>query len=174
MITKEQKQEIVAELTEKIRNASALYFIDFATMTVEQDWALRKEFRNKGISYKVAKNTLILRALENVGGYDINEKQLFGQTGVVFAKENDPITPAKIIRDISAKSEKPKLKVAVVEGAVYPGSQLKQIADLPTREEIIAGILGSIDAPVSGIVGAINSVMRDLASVIEEVAKSKG
>ncbi|MBL7999730.1 MAG: 50S ribosomal protein L10 [Candidatus Kapabacteria bacterium] len=172
-MTKEQKQQVVAELTEQIKKASALYFVDFATMTVEQDWALRRLFREKGIQYRVAKNTLILRALNDVGGYEIQEKQLFGQTAVVFAAPNDPISPAKIIRDFSAKDEKPKLKVAVVEGAVYPGSDLKKIADFPTREEIIAGILGSINAPVSGIVGAINSVMRDLASVIEEAAKKR-
>lgn len=173
MVTKEQKQLVVAELTEKIRKASALYFVDFATMTVDQDWALRRELKAKGIEYRVAKNTLILRALNDIGGYDIDAKKLFGQTAVIFATEKDPISPAKILRDFSAKSEKPKLKVAVVENTVYDGSQLKQIADFPTREEIIAGILGSINAPVSGIVGAINAVMRDVSSLIEEVAKKK-
>lgn len=173
MINKEQKQQIVAELEEKIRKSSALYFVDFATMTVDRDWALRDELRKKGIEYRVARNTLILRALQNVGGYDIDAKKLFGQTAVIFATDKDPISPAKILRDFSAKDEKPRLKVAVVEGAMYPGTALKTIADLPTREEIIAGILGSIDAPVSGIVGAINAVMRDVASLIEEVAKKR-
>ncbi|MFM7774218.1 MAG: 50S ribosomal protein L10 [Candidatus Kapaibacterium sp.] len=173
MVTKEQKTAIVAELGEKIRSASALYFVDFAHMTVDQDWALRKELKAKGIEYRVAKNTFILRALKDIGGPEITAKELFGQTAVIFAKENDPITPAKILRDFSAKSEKPRLKVAVVENIVYPGTQLKTIADFPTREEIIAGILGSIDAPISGIVGSINAVMRDLASVIEEVGRKK-
>ena len=101
MVSKEQKREIVAELGEKIRNASALYFVDFAQMTVDQDWALRKELKAKGIEYRVAKNTFILRALKEVGGPEITAKELFGQTAVIFAKENDPITPAKILRDFS-------------------------------------------------------------------------
>ncbi len=173
MVSKEQKQAVVTELSEKMRNASALYFVDFAHMTVDQDWALRKELKAKGIEYRVAKNTFILRALQELGGVEITAKQLFGQTAVIFATEKDPISPAKILRDFSAKSEKPRLKVAVVEQTVYDGSKLKMIADFPTREEIIAGILGSIDAPISGIVGSINAVMRDLASVIEEVGRKQ-
>ena len=82
MVSKEQKREIVAELGEKIRNASALYFVDFAQMTVDQDWALRKELKAKGIEYRVAKNTFILRALKEVGGPEITAKELFGQTAV--------------------------------------------------------------------------------------------
>ena len=135
--------------------------------------ALRRELKQKGIEYRVAKNTFILRALKEVGEYDINAKQLFGQTAVIFAADNAPTAPAKILRDFSAKSEKPRLKAAVVENVVYDGSKLKQIADFPTREEIIAGILASINAPISGIVGAINAVMRDVASLVEEVAKKK-
>jgi len=173
MVSKEQKQAVVTELGEKMSKASALYFVDFAHMPVDQDWALRKELKAKGIEYRVAKNTFILRALKESGTAEITAKQLFGQTAVIFASEKDPISPAKILRDFSAKSEKPRLKVAVVESVVYDGSQLKTIADFPTREEIIAGILGSINAPISGIVGAINAVMRDLSSVIEEVARKK-
>lgn len=172
MVTKEQKKAVVAELADAIRGASSLYFVDFTGMTVVQDQALRSELRNKGVSMKVAKNTLILRALADVGGYDIEEKQLFGQTAVIFGA-SDPIAPAKIIRQFFDKGEKPKLKLAVVEGQMFDGSQLKTVSELPTREDMIAAIMGSLDAPVSGIVGSINAVMRDVASLIEEVAKKQ-
>jgi len=172
MITKEQKQATVAELVEKLQGASSLYFIDFTGMTVALDQAFRKELREKGIGIKVAKNTLVLRALAEVGGYEIEDKKLFGQTAVIFGGK-DPIAPAKIIRQYFDKGEKPKLKVAVVEGQMFDGSQLKQVSELPTREDMIAGIVGSLHAPISGIVGSINAVMRDLASLIEEVAKNK-
>ena len=71
------------------------------------------------------------------------------------------------------KAEKPKLKLAVVEGQVFDGSQLKAVSELPTREDMIASIVGSIHAPISGIHGAINAVMRDVAMLVEEVAKKK-
>lgn len=172
MVTKEQKKATVAELAEFIRGASSLYFVDFSKMSVTEDRNFRAQLREKGVSMKVAKNTLILRALAEVGGYDFDAKMLFGQTGVI-AGASDPIAPAKIIRQFFDKGEKPKLKVAVVEGQVFDGSQLKTVSELPTREDMIAGIVGSIHAPISGIVGSINAVMRDVAGLIEEVAKKK-
>jgi large subunit ribosomal protein L10 len=173
MVTKEQKQAVVAELVEQIREASSLYFVNFTGMSVALNHAFRKELLSKDVSMRVAKNTLILRALAEVGGYeDIDAKRLFGQTGIIFGAA-DPIAPAKIIRQYFEKGQKPSLKVAVVEGQIFDGSQLKAVAEMPTREDMIAGIIGSIHAPISGIVGSINAVMRDVASLVEEVAKSK-
>jgi large subunit ribosomal protein L10 len=121
---------------------------------------------------KVAKNTLILRALAEVGGYEFEDSKLAGQTAVIFGG-SDPVAPAKIIRQFFEKGEKPKLKLAFVEGMVFEASQLKQVSELPTREDMIAAMIGSIHAPISGIVGSINAVMRDVASLVEEVAKKK-
>ncbi|RPI69220.1 MAG: 50S ribosomal protein L10 [Ignavibacteriae bacterium] len=172
MVTKEQKKVMVAELAEQIREASSLYFVDFTGMTVAQAQAFRRELREKDAVMKVAKNTLLLRALAEVGGVEIEESKLFGQTAVIFGS-TDSIAPAKIIRKHFEKGEKPKLKLAVVEGQVFDGSQLKQVSELPTREDMIASIVGSIHAPISGIHGAINAVMRDVAMLVEEVAKKK-
>lgn len=163
---------MITELADNIREATSLYFVNFTGMTVAQDKAFRHELRTKGVSMKVAKNTLILRALAEVGGYEIEEKQLFGQTGIIFGA-SDPIAPAKIIRQFFDKGQKPQLKVAVIEGQMFEGSQLKEVSELPTREELIAAIVGSLHAPISGIVGTINAVMRDVASLVEEVAKKK-
>jgi len=172
MVTKEQKQVVVAELVESIRSASSLYFIDFTGMTVALDQKMRAELRAKNVTIRVAKNTLILRALAEVGGYEFDEKKLAGQTAIIFGG-SDPIAPAKIIRQFFDKGEKPKLKLAVIEGQTFDGSQLKTVSELPTREDMIAAIAGSVHAPISGIVGSINAVMRDVASLIEEVAKNK-
>jgi large subunit ribosomal protein L10 len=172
MVTKEQKKVMVAELVEQIREANSLYFVDFTGMTVAEDQAFRRELREKGGVMKVAKNTLLLRALAEVGEVEIEEKQLFGQTAVIFGA-SDAIAPAKIIRKYFEKSDKPKLKVAVVEGQVFGSKQLKEVSELPTREDMIASIVGSIHAPISGIHGAINAVMRDVAMLVEEVAKKQ-
>ncbi|GIV54878.1 MAG: 50S ribosomal protein L10 [Candidatus Kapaibacterium sp.] len=174
MATREQKAQVVADVAEAITESSALYFVDFATMTVAEDWELRRLVKSKGARYRVVKNTLLLRALEQTNQPQFDERMLFGQTAVVFAPPSDPITPAKLLKEYAAKHDgKPRLKLAIVEGAVYDGSKLTMIASLPTREEIIAAIMGSLTAPASGIVGTINSVIGGLASVIEEAAKKK-
>lgn len=174
MATREQKAKVVADVAEMIAQSSALYFVDFATMTVADDWELRRSLKGKGARYRVVKNTLLLRALEQTDQPRFDERKLFGQTAVVFAPKADPIGPAKLLKEYAGKHDgKPRLKLAIVEGAIFDGSQLATIASLPTREEIIAAILGSLTAPASGIVGTINSVIGGLASVIEEVAKKK-
>ncbi len=173
MVTKEQKQAIVAELAEQIRNASSLYFVDFARMTVAEDQAFRAEIREKAASMRVAKNTLIARALTEAGEqYNMGVERFAGQTAIIFGS-SDPIGPAKIIRKHFEKTERPSLKMAWIDGQVFDGSQLKRVSELPTREELIANIIGSIHAPVSGIHGAISAVMRDVASLVEEVAKKQ-
>jgi len=172
MVTKQQKEQVVAELVTLLQGASALYLLDYSSMTVAESNVLRSELRKKGLTFKVAKNRLIQRALAEVGGFEIPEDKFFGQTGIVCGYA-DAIAPAKIIKDVSEKSEKPKLKAAIVEGQFFDGKQLKQIAALPTREDMISAIMGSLDAPISGIVGSLNAVMRDVASLVEEVAKSK-
>ena len=173
---KGKKQEIIGEIKELMNSTSALYLTDFTGMTVEEVDALRAEFFKANIKYKVVKNTLALRALrESVNFASFEEKFkdcLIGPTGIVFAGK-DPVAPAKILKKASAKTEKPKFKVAVLENQFYGSDKLNELASLLSREELISGILSSLDSPVSGIVGVLNAVVRDLSSVIEEVAKKK-
>lgn len=173
---KAKKQEIIDEIKELMNNSSALYLTDFSGMTVEQVDELRSEFYKSNIKYKVVKNTLALRALRDTEKYSSFEDKfkdtLVGPTGIVFAIE-DPVAPAKILKKYFLKIEKPKFKVAVVDNQFYGSDKLNELASLLSKEELIAGILGSLDSPVSGIVGALNAVIRDLSSVIEEVAKKQ-
>lgn len=172
MVTKEKKKEIVADLVEKFNRASGFYLVDFQGMTVLASSRLRGELRKQDIEFKIAKNNLIKRAIVETKGIELDEAKYFGTTGVIFGYD-DPVAPAKIIKEQFDKFEKPKLKAAVLEGQVFDGSQLSTIAALPTKQDVMANIIGSIQAPISGIVGSINAVMRDLASVVEEVAKTK-
>lgn len=174
MATREAKAKIVAEVAEMIAQSSALYLVDFATITVADDWELRRQLKGKGARYRVVKNTLLRRALEQMQQPQLTDSMLFGQTAVVFAPKADPISPAKVLREYSSKHDgKPRLKAAIIEGTIFDGSQLAMIASFPTREEIIAAIMGSLTAPVSGIVGTINAVIGGLASVIEQVAQKR-
>lgn len=172
MVTKEKKREIVAGLVRKLENSTSLYLVDAGGMTVAQSGAIRQEFRKINAEMKVAKNTLIRLALKEDGKYSISDKVLKGSTAVVFVYD-DPIAPAKLIRKYFEKDKKPALKLAIVEGQTFDGSQLVAVSELPSREDMIASIVGSLHAPISGIVGSINAVMRDVASLVEEVAKKQ-
>lgn len=175
-MNKEQKAESVKEIKELIESSEAMYFTDFAGLTVEDVNELRKEFFKSDLKYKVVKNTLTSRALSESEKYSSHIEKLneilHGPTGIVFAYKN-PVAPAKILKKFADKIDKPKLKIAIVENEVYDSKQLNALASLPSKEEIVSSILGSLDSPASGIVGAINATMRDLFSVIEEVGKKK-
>ncbi len=176
-MTKQDKEQSVLEIKEKLDKASSIYLTDFSGLTVAATNELRDELFNAEVEYKVFKNTLIKKALEqsegkfNAQSEKINES-LKGPTGIIFAFD-DPVSPAKIIKKFYDKGEKPKLKLALVENVAYQSNQLNQLAALQSKPEIISSIIGSLQAPISGIVGAINAVIRDLASIVEEVAKKK-
>lgn len=176
-MTKQDKEQEVLEIKEKLDKASSIYLTDFSGLTVEETNLLRDEFFNASVDYKVLKNTLVKKALaasdnrftasaEQIGEF------LKGPTGVVFSYD-DPVAPAKIIKKFFDKGEKPKLKMALVESQMYSSKQLNELASLQSKPELISAIIGSLQAPISGIVGSINAVLRDLSSVIEEVARQK-
>jgi large subunit ribosomal protein L10 len=172
MIRIDQKKEIVAELIELLKPAQGIFFVDFAKLSVQETLDIRKEFYKIGAKMRVAKNTLILRAISEIKGLDVPEGLMKGQTAMVIAGD-DATAPAKVIKKVFDKTGLLSLKAAIIEGQLYEGTQLNLVASLPSRAEIMAGILGSLQSPISGIVGSINAVIRDLASLIEEVVKKK-
>ena len=172
-MTKEQKAKVVAETVEVLTRSSGLYLANFSGLTVDKANALRSEFFKAGVDYKVIKNTLLKLALEEVGGYEEVYPYLVNQTGVVFAYD-DPVQPARILKDFIKSNENMlTVKVCVLEKEVFDGSRLDELASLPTREDLLASIVGSIAAPAQGIVGAINAVMRDLVYAIDAIEKQK-
>lgn len=176
-MNKQDKEQSVLEIKEKLDKATSLYLADFSGLTVEETNLLRDDFFEAKVDYKVLKNTLVKKALAQSEGVfkgqtDTISEYLKGPTGVVFAYD-DPIAPAKILKKFFDKGEKPKLKMAVVESQVYDSKNLNELASLQSKPELIAAIMGSLQSPVSGLVGTLNAVIRDLASVIEEAAKKK-
>lgn len=166
------KEAIVTEVADKAARATAMYFADFTGLTVEEETELRREFRKAGVEYRVVKNTLAKKALERVTGYDRVYEKLVGPTGIAFSYD-DVIAPAKIIKKFNEKSGKLTLKAAVLEKQVFEGLQLDALSKLPSRKDLMAGIVGSLAAPMSGVVGAIGAVMRDLVNVIDAIEKKK-
>ncbi|MFH1050899.1 MAG: 50S ribosomal protein L10 [bacterium] len=172
MITKQKKQEIVSGLIEKLKGVQGVYVLDFTGVTVFEAIKLRRAFKNINVNYVVAKNSLIKRALSDSPELKIPDNIFIGPSGLVFSYD-DPIAPAKVIRDIFDKDKRPALKGAVLDGQFFDGSKLKELASLPGKKDMMASIVGSLHAPISGIVGSINAVMRDVAYLVEEVAKKK-
>jgi len=172
-MTKEQKAKVIADTVEKLQRTTGLYLANFSGLTVEKANQLRSEFFKGGVEYTVIKNTLLKRAMQEVGGYDDVFPYLVHQTGVVFAYD-DPIQPARTLKDFIKSNENMlSVKVCVVEKEVFDGSRLEELASMPTREDLIASIIGSIAASAQGIAGAINGVMRDLVYVIDAIEKKK-
>ena len=167
-----EKEAIIAEVAEKAARAVAMYFADFSKLTVAEETELRREFRKSGVEYNVVKNTLARKALQQLTGYDRVYDKLVGPTGIAFSYD-DPSAPAKIIKKYSEKLGKFKLKAAVIEKQVYDATKLNELANMPSRKDMIAAILGSLRAPASGIVGAINAVARDLVYILDAIEKKK-
>jgi large subunit ribosomal protein L10 len=171
-MNKNEKTDVISEVKEMMENSSAIFLTDYSGINVEDIGELRTQFRNEGVKYKVYKNTLFKRALEESDKYEKLADHLIGMTGFAFADEN-PVAPAKIIKKYFDKHEKLSLKACYIEDEYFDGDRLAELASLPSKNELIASIMGSINSPASGIVGAIAAVTRDLVSVIDEISKKK-
>jgi large subunit ribosomal protein L10 len=171
-MNRSEKEQIVEEVQAKVVRAKSMFFADFTGITVEQVNELRREFRKSNIGYSVVKNTLARKALESAGGYDKVLDRLEMPTAIAFGFD-DPIAPAKVIKKFSDKNDKLKIKVCIIEGQVFEGKDLALIAKLPSRSELMSGILGCVVAPITGVVGAINAVMRDLVYVVGAIEEKK-
>lgn len=171
-MNRNEKTDVISEVKEVLESSSAIFLTDYSGINVEDISEIRNQFRKEGIKYIVYKNTLFKRALDELNKYEKLAPHLVGMTGFAFAGEN-PIAPAKIIKTYFDQNEKLSLKGCYIENEYFDGKRLTELALLPSKSELIAKIMGSINAPASGIVGAITAVMRDLVSVIDEVAKKK-
>lgn len=183
MVTLEQKKKIVEDLTSRLEKASGVYMVNFEAMSVEKTNIFRSELKKKNLEYRVAKNTLIKRAISDVEGLEFPDDIYAGPSGVVLGFD-DPVEPSKVLKDLMKKLERPAFKGALIEGEYYAEDKLEAITKLPSRADMIASIIGSLDAPMQGIVSSLGAPMQDmvnilnntigeLGSVIEEVAKKQ-
>ncbi|GMU85652.1 MAG: hypothetical protein AMXMBFR48_08940 [Ignavibacteriales bacterium] len=167
-----EKQLVIDEVAELINKSMAVYCVDYAGVGVGDISKLRDEFRKEGIVYKVVKNTFFSRAVDQTGKYAELKGSLPGMSGFAFAFDN-PGAPAKVIKKYFDDKKKFTLKGACIDAQYFPGSSLNELASLPSKPEVIASILSSLNAPASGIVGSIHAVIRELVSVIDEIEKKK-
>ena len=168
----EQKKAEVAALAESMKNAPSGVLADYKGITVEQDTGLRNELRKAGVQYKVVKNTIMQRAVREIGFEDLNP-QLSGTTALAIAA-GDMIAPAKILCDYAKKSGgKFKIKAGFVEGRVIDAGEVLALAEMPPKEQLVARALAGLNAPISGLANVLNANLRGLAVALNAIAEKK-
>ncbi len=157
-----EKQAIVASLTETLQSASAGVLVDYKGITVAEDTALRAELRANGVEYSVVKNTLVRRAVDNVGMSELGEV-LNGTTSLAISKD-DPIAPMRIINKYAKQmGDRFNIKAGFMDGKVVPLNDVFALAELPSKDALLAQVLGTMLAPISS-----------LAVVIKAIAEQQG
>ncbi len=162
-----EKQQAVAALKEAITNAKSVVLADNKGLNVAQVTKLRRELKEAGVELKVAKNTLIAIAARELGIEGL-DSYLVGPTTLAFSYE-DEASGAKKIREFFARERDPKfvMKAGILEGKVLDADGVKQLADLPSRDELLAQVLGGIQAPLQGVAGAINGLLSSFAYALD-------
>jgi large subunit ribosomal protein L10 len=167
-----KKVEEVEFLTAKIREAKGVFLTDFTGMTVEEMNELRSRLRQEKILYRVAKNTLTRIALERAGVGGQLDSYLKGSTALAFGFD-DPITAARVLRDFAKQRQKLRFKASLVEGRVLGAEETEKLADLPPRQELLARLVGQLNAPIAGLVWTLNGVLAKLVYVLQAIKEQK-
>ena len=167
----EAKKLVVEDIKNKIQNAKSVVFVKFSGLTVAEDTELRREFRKNNVEYKVLKNTLIRRAFNDLGVTDFDD-DLNGPTSVAFGA--DETAASKVIIEAAKKyQDKITVKSAFVEGGKVGVEGVKALAAMPSKEELIAKMLGSLQAPISNFVGVLSAMPRGLVVALNAIAEQK-
>ena len=164
-ITKEKKEEVIAELQDLFKNAKSVVFSDYKGINVKDFGTLRSKLRENEVNFKVAKKTLIKIAAEKTGFKDLPDEVLEGQVGLAFGM-GDEVAAAKTLYEFSKKNEAIKLLGALMEGRNLSKEETLQLAKIPGKEELLAKLVGSMKSPISGFHGALYSLLRNFVGVV--------
>jgi len=163
--TKAQKQETVTALATRLKRTTTLYVTDFTGLDVAKMTQLRRRLRQAGTDFVVVKNTLARRALGDAQVPGL-EDHLAGPTGLVLAGA-DPVAAAKVLADFAREFEKPAIKVGLVDGKAVTPAQVKRLASLPPRLELLGQLGGTLQAPMASLAGALNGVLMNVVGALE-------
>ena len=176
MAVNQKKEALVAELKEQLQSAKGVVFTGYRALTVAEDTKFRREMRNANVQYRVAKNTMLRIAAKELGleGLDVHFE---GTTAMAFSAD-DAVASAKIVCEYLKKNKLDEkeivtVKVGIVEGRVIEANEVKALAELPSREELIAKLMGSMNAPIANSVGVLSAVIRNAVYVLDAVRAKK-
>jgi len=170
-----QKEQTVAEVAEAIKQSQAVLFTDYRGLTVAQVTELRRELRNSGTSFSVVKNTLFRRAAEGqIPSNPQLDETLNGPTAVAFANKDAVATAKAFVDYIAAHRGTPlKIKGAVLDGRFYDSAGVEALSKVPPREVLIAQMLGSLQSPISGLVGTLNGIVSNFVYTLQAIHDQK-
>ena len=166
-----QKEEILRDTGERIREVGGLFLADFSGMSVERISLLRKRCREQQVQFKVIKNTLLKRAFNERGITDL-DPYLNGPTGLVFHMK-DAMAPAKILVDFAKEFERPKVKAAVIDGRLFDTKAITTLAALPSREVLLQQVLGTLIAPMTQFLAAVDAALRTPALMVDALERER-
>lgn len=152
----ELKQPIVQAIAEDVKDAASVVLVDYRGLTVAQDTELRKQLREAGVIYKVCKNTMMKRAFEGTDFAGL-EEYLEGPSAMVVSKD-DATAPARIICKFAKTAEALEVKAGVVEGTVYDAAGITELSKIPSREELLSKLLGSLQSPITNLARVLNQI----------------
>ncbi|GMT49920.1 MAG: 50S ribosomal protein L10 [bacterium] len=165
-----KKIQVVQEIKQKLKDYNNFIITDYRGLTVVEITELRKKLYAKGVVYQVIKNNLVKIALKDakIDGLD---EYLFGPSAIAFAKE-DPVFPSKVLSDFM-KESKLKIKGGYSEGKVIDDKYIAALSKLPSREVLIAKLMGSLQSPASGLAAVLKGLTRNLVNVLDQINKQK-
>lgn len=172
----ELKQPIVAEISECIKEAQSVVLVDYRGLTVEQDTELRKQLRDAGVTYKVYKNTMMNFAFKGTD-FEALAPYLEGPSAIAIST-SDATAPARLISKFAKTAPALEVKAGVVEGVAYDAKGMAAIANIPSREELLSKLLGSIQSPITNFARVMNQLAEkggasnvEAPAAVEEVAE---
>lgn len=163
------KEQLVSDLRDKLQNSTSLYYTDFTGLNVKRMTDLRRRLKRAGVDYVVIKNTLALRAVNESG---LVGERLKGPTGLVLGA--DPVAAAKVLSDFARENEqKPAVKGGLLEGKAIDSAQIKQLASLPSREQMLADLGAGLQSPMAAFVGALNGLLYMFAGALDALKSQR-
>lgn len=166
-----EKEEIVKDLTEKLSQIEGAALADYRGLNVEQMGKLRDKLRENGVEFKVVKNNLVKIAADEAEIEGLDD-YLVGPVGIAFGYD-DPVLPAKLLKEYGKEHGTLDLKAGILEKSVIGEAKVKELADLPGREQLLGQLVGVLQAPITNFVNVCQANIRDFVSVVEEVRKEK-
>ena len=164
-----EKEQIVTDLSEKLTNAQSLYYTDFTGLNVKRMTELRRRLKRAGVDYVVIKNTLALRAVNESG---LVGTKLKGPTGLVVGK--DPVAAARVLSEFAKEfEEKPAMKGGMLQGKAIDNAQLKRLASLPSREQMLADLAAGMQSPMAAFVGALSGPLYMFAGALDALKSQR-
>jgi ribosomal protein L10 len=154
----ELKQPIVQEIAELLKDSQSAVVVDYRGLTVEEDTKLRKQLREAGVTYKVYKNTMIHLAAKGTE-FEVLDPYLEGPTALAVSKD-DATAPARVLYNFAKTAPKLELKSGIVEGTLYDAEGIKAVAAIPSREELLGRLLGSMQSPVANFARVLDQIAK--------------